>query len=284
MPGLTPRQQQLSSLAAQMPLQNQQLAKQQQATQAIQMQQALGQAPASSNVRGVAAAFGAQQAQQQGRIQAGLAQQTSQQLAQVQSQQNQELSRANTQALQEKSAANKRIFSSLNNQLSDLSERVKSDVFDRQTQFKTDELGRTYWNERQLADWKISQAKSDEELYNYMQEVEQVHAIKMQMLQAAQAKIQQELKQAYEAGETEKNNEQTRALFEADIALKEKIRKQQARAQQNAMILSSGMSIAGGIAGALIAGPGGYAAGASLGMAVGSAAGNLAAGQGAKAV
>jgi biopolymer transport protein ExbB/TolQ len=133
-----------------------------------------------------------------------------------------------------------------------LSNNLKQDIFDKQTQFQKDELGRTYWNERQLADWKIKQVKSDEELAEFEQNISQEFEKKMALLQASEKSIRQRLEQEMQKSEQEQDQALMQRLQTAEIELQRKQQKAQARAAQNSAMLGAlgtlgGMAIAGGI-------------------------------------
>jgi hypothetical protein len=277
---LTSRQQQLTNLAGNIPGQNEDLLKQQQATQQIQMQQALGQmSQAGQGGKQAAQGIGQKAAQASGQAQVAAAGQTLQQQGQVAGMQQQEQQEAARQDLRSRMNASKVRQTSLANQLAKTNQSLKQDLFDKQNQFQRDELGRTFWNDRQLADWKISQATSDEDLMNYEEQVRQESSKKMAMLEAANRAIQQKKQQAFASGELAQNQALAQELAQAERDVADKMRKAQEKASRNAMILGAAGSIIGAGVGAVVGGP----AGAAIGMQVGGGLGQVAAGKGAKA-
>lgn len=158
--------------------------------------------------------------------------------------------------------------------LFNLDQRVKSQLLDDQLTFKRDELGRTLFNERQLADYALANAKSEEDLRNYAQTVQQVSAKKMMILSAAHEKLKQELTQVYQAEATEENAKLKRELAQAEYNMRMKMAKEQADARNRAGMMGAAGSIIGGVAGAVLAGSvtGGMGAGAGAG--VGATIGN----------
>lgn len=277
---LTSRQQQLTNLAGNIPGQNESLLKQQQATQQIQMQQALGQmSQAGQGSKQAAQGIGQKAAQAAGQAQVAAAGQTLQQQGQVAGMQQQEQQESARIDLQGRAQASKIRQNSLANQLAKTNQSLKQDLFDKQNQFQRDELGRTFWNDRQLADWKISQAKSDEDLLEYEEQVRQETSKKMAMLEAAQKAIQQKKQQAFASGELAQNQALERELTQAERDIADKMRKAQEKAENNAMILGAAGSIIGTGIGAYFGGP----AGATAGGAIGGGLGKTAAGKGVKA-
>jgi len=275
---LTSRQQQLTNLAGNIPGQNEDLLKQQQATQQIQMQQALGQmSQAGQGGKQAAQGIGQKAAQAAGQAQVAAAGQTLQQQGQVAGMQQQEQQESARIDLQGRAQASKIRQNSLANQLAKTNQELKQDLFDKQNQFQKDELGRTFWNDRQLADWKISQAKSDEDLLGYEEQVRQETSKKMAMLEAAQKAIMQKKQQAFASGELAQNQALAKELAQAERDVADKMRKAQEKASRNAMILGAAGSIIGAGIGSF-AGPGG----AIIGAQVGAGAGQVAAGKGVK--
>ena len=239
------RQQQLMNLAQ--PGQNQGLLDQQKATQQIQMQQALGQMSQtgqSSRRTPMAQQMGAQAQGAFGQSQVQAGQKDLQQQGQVAGALQQEKSQEIQLGLQQRQQASKTRLRSITNQIGALSNNLKQDIFDKQTQFQKDELGRTYWNDRQLADWKIKEAKSDEELAEFEQNIAQEFEKKMAGLQASQRSIKQRLEQEMQKSEQDQDQALMQRLQNAEIELQRKQQKAQARASQNASILGAAGTIA----------------------------------------
>lgn len=163
--------------------------------------------------------------------------------------------------------------------LGNLDTSLKNQLFDSNMTFKKDELGRTLFNDRQLLDYKLSSAKSEEDLAKYEQDIEQQYARKMQILAAAQAKIVQAMQQDYTKGEQELDQAHKKELVLKKAAIDEKIRKEKAKAANRAAQYSAAGSIVGAVAGAVIgssaAGPAGTVAGAQAGSAIGSGLGSV---------
>lgn len=279
MPG-TIKQNQIAAMAKQMPMALGQQINQAQASQTTALQQSIAQA-AQVPVGGTQAAgqvAGAQQAQQAGQVQSAAQDQLNAKtqkagqdvLAQGAQDAQQRLQRKALQAQEE----NKQAQATLSNLSSDLKQRL----FDSNLSFQKDELGRTLFNDRQLLDYKLSQGLSDEGLANYEQQVREVSTKKMQMLQAAQAKIKQELGNAFQAGQQELDQDQQRFLLEKEQAIAKKIKKEAAAQANKGSMFSAAGTVVGAVVGSYV-GPAGTAAGAAAGASIGGAVGNVAASQ-----
>jgi hypothetical protein len=277
MAGLSARGQQLQSLAGQMPVANAGIAQGlQQARQAQLQQQIAGAAPTA----GAAAAqqIGAQQAAQAGQIKLQAAQQTQQQTQQVAATAINQQRLEGMQALAAKKLGIDQRQRELSTKLSTLNRDVKNKLFDQNLSFQKDELGRTVFNERQLMDYKLANAQSDEEFKDYEQQTHELSDRKMKMLQMSYQKIQQSLQQAEGMREQQLSNEQKARLTQALQALQQKMAKEKAEQANRASMFNS----VGTIAGAVVGGYFGGSSGAAAGAAVGGGAGNIAAGQTAK--
>jgi L-lactate utilization protein LutC len=151
---------------------------------------------------------------------------------------------------------------------------TKQDLFDSSLRFEQDELGRTVFNERQLLDYAVTHAKDIEAMQEYEQTISQMSERRLRLMQVAQQKIEQELRNAYAAEQSALNQEAKLALTRASAAAKEKAAKEKAGAQNRASMWSALGGIAGAAIGAYLGGP----PGATLGYSLGSGAGGVAAG------
>jgi hypothetical protein len=271
---------QLNKLAAAIPMANQQIASGMQQARETQLQQSIGQmTPEQAATPRLAQSMGAQQAAQASAIQLG-AQQKTQQSAVVAGQQaivqdkiqkQQELF-TRSQALSQKNRY-------LENELARISQSAKDKLLDQQLSFKRDELGRTIWNERQLADYKIATAKDEEDFRNYQQEASNLSERRMKMLQMAQRKLEQVLEQGYISTNQKLDQASRLKIVETVAALKRKQARESARQSSNMAMWAGAGTVVGAVAGAMIAGPGGYAAGAAVGAQIGQGVGTAAGAQ-----
>lgn len=220
---------------------------------------------AAANVKsqqqlGMAAPGGARQlAQQQGM--SALTQAAGQQSASVQAAQTQQLAQqAQTvagqgqQALQveaadkqDQMAQQKLRLSQQSRQLSQMLSQQQAaesrQLYDSNLQFQRDEIGRTLFNERQLADYALNNSKSLEDLLAYEQEAQQ-----------ATERLQYTYQQAYKVLEQQEQNllaqenqylsqEQSLQIAQAKAALEQKIQKAKNKAANTSAIFGAITSI-----------------------------------------
>jgi len=272
---VNPRLKALQNLSNQLPVANQRVAQGQAAARDIQLQQAVKAAPAAQGITqsaqqtGAAAAQSAgqqmvqqaeQQVKQQGQIgQVGLA--TQQQQAQ-----------ANVAGLQ----AGAREAEMANVQrLAGINEKAKQELYDAQMSFKKDQQGRALFNERQLMDYAITNAKSEQDYQNKAQMIEQTTKRELEMMEHAYNIMNADLEQRIKLAEQQKDNKLALELAEMKRASEEEMAKKRNKANNMGTILTTGGTIAGAVVGGIYGGPAGAAAGAS----VGGAAGGLVASQ-----
>jgi hypothetical protein len=103
-----------------------------------------------------------------------------------------------------------------------------SEIFDANMQFQTDELGRGVLNDRQLADYAVLTARSQEELANYEADISQALERKQQIFRQSYAVLEQAEKQAFESEQTEANQDLQRRIALA----KKKLHDDMAKIQQ----------------------------------------------------
>jgi hypothetical protein len=151
--------------------------------------------------------------------------------------------------------------------LSNLGRDVKAKLFDSRIQFARDENGRKFTNERQLMDFAVASAKSQQELAQKLQTMEQVATREIYMMETAAAKMSQALQNGYLDGKRELDQASRARLVELKAAADKEIAKKKAYASNMKMIMG-GLTIAAGVAtggvagGAMIAGGTGLAGGA----------------------
>jgi hypothetical protein len=158
-----------------------------------------------------------------------------------------------------------------------ISEKAKQEMFDNQMQFQKDEQGRTFFNERQLADYARLNAENDEKFKDYAQNAEQLSKRKLQAMEHAYKLTMQDLQQKSNLAEQKKDQQAQLQINQIRKEIEERMQKERAKAANRAAAWQAGGTIVGGVAGAVIGGP----AGASAGASVGGALGGMAASQGA---
>ena len=191
----------LAGLASQMPVRNKAVADQQRAARMLQLQQAVSQlAPQQAPTATQAAGMGASIAQQAGTEQVNRAKDLVQQSAQLGKLGQQETALTNLQttgALQQQ--AQQESFDQAS-RLACLDDAAKREMFDSQLQFKKDQADNTLFSERQLADYKRLSAQGDEDLKNWAQRSNQLHARNVQVLQAISDRLNEALTSDYLKG------------------------------------------------------------------------------------
>jgi hypothetical protein len=264
------------NLAGQMPGQNQRVVTGLQEAAKSQMQQQLGGQLTGQplGIRQIEAA-GQQATAMQAQPLLQVQQQAQQQAQQLGGLAIKEEAQSAQKRLQERQFNQSRAQKDMESQLNTLNSGLKQRLLDDQFTFQKDELGRTFFNERQLLDYKVSTAKSALEVRDLEQKMRQASSRKMQILKAAQAKINQDLTQEFQKGEQSLNQEQVKRLTEAQRAMQDKIRREEARAKNRGSMFSALGTLAG--IGIVVA-TGGTGAALLAGGAAGGGAGSLLAG------
>jgi len=274
---MNPRIGQLNKLATAIPMANQQIASGMQQARETQLQAAIGGlTPEQAAQPRLAQAVGAQQAAAAAQIQTQAQQKTQQQAitAGQQAITNEKIKKQ--QELFTRSQALSQKGRYLENELARISQSAKDKLLDQQLSFKRDELGRTVWNERQLADYKIATAKDDEDFRNYQQEVTNLSERRMKMLLVAQKKLEQILEQGYLSTNQKLDQASRLKIAETLEELKRKQAREAARQANTMGMWAGGGAILGAAAGSLVPGGGaiGAAVGAQIGQGVGTAVGS----------
>lgn len=250
----------LQALKDQMPEQNNPALKAAARTRAIQLQQAVGAAPAAPEAGPTTPAM----AQQAG---AGLAQQAG--TAQVQA-----ANISATQAGQIGQMGLNEQQSQLNTQVSGARQAAGQDVHQATLAQGRDELNQQTNNETQKIAWSIQSSKNQAEFQRKQQAASQAHQRNSQMTALLQSRIQNMIKEENAKGEQKKNQQLLQNLYNLDKFYAWKQRNEQAEAADKMQAWQTGGSIVGGVVGAVAGGPGGAMAGASAGGGIGSAIGS----------
>lgn len=265
----------LSNLAAQVPETNQRVAQGMREARLAQLSQnvaAISQAAPTPQAAAPQIAQAAQQATQQG-VQAGLQQQqqAQQQVAGLQEQQTrQQAGAAQLEAAERELALDERQMF-LAGELSRIQEDAADKLLNAQLTFKRDEQDRALFNERQLLDYAVVNAKNENEFRQYEQTMLQALERKNLILETVSAKIKQQLQQEYEKGNQELNQARIQELAQMKRDLDKKLADEEARARNTAMILQ-GVGMAGGAVAGTFIPVGGTIIGAKLGAQLGGAA------------
>lgn len=158
--------------------------------------------------------------------------------------------------------------------LANLGRDVKQKLFDDRLTFAQDEAGRKFTNDRQLADYDVANAKSKDELQDKLQQVNEAQQRKAYMVDAAFAKVGQQLDQQYQTAVTNQDNA-TKARL-AELKRLWEIEKQKRERQAGAMSAAVSGAMSGAAAGTAV--EPGY--GTIIGGVIGAGAGYYTATQG----
>lgn len=239
------RARQLEKLALSLPMENQQFARQQQEARLAQLQQQMSTlSPGTGGVR-TAQQLGAQQARQAGDIQLKAAQQTQAQTQVLGQEALAEQARAKRGRGFELTVALNQQQRQAANRLNRIDIQLKNNLLDQQLQFKQTQAGQALFNERQLADWAIAKAQSQEEYANYAQAATQMYQRELQILETANKKLEQILKQNYIKENKPLDREMRRQLTEQKAALELSIKKKENAAKNRISMWQVGGQILG---------------------------------------
>lgn len=291
----------LRKIASSVPVANSRIASGYQAARDMQLQKAVQAAKPAQATTQVAQQVGTAQAQAAGQQTQQLAQQVARTQAQIGQQVVQEQGRSleAERALTENRLAEQKLRDT--QRLTQLSEKAKKEMLDDRLRFERDEMGRLLLNERQLADFAVGKARNAEEFANYQQASTQAYQRKEQAFRTASARIEAELKRAYQLDKQYQDQlsaattkgmvsgaDQARAKKQADLIvdlemkkmiLEDSLRETQAQkansAARNSAIMSTVFTVAGAVVGGYFGGAGGAAAGGAAGGAIGSGLGGL---------
>lgn len=272
----SPKMQALTQLAGQMPVANSRIAQGQQQARALQLQQAVGAAPASTNAVQSAQQTGAASAAMAGQQAVQTAQnaaQASGQVAQLGAEQQKQESQAQIASAQQGARQQEM---DQTKRLAALDSRAKQEVYDKQINFSKDQAGRTLFNERQLADYAKQKAISDEQYKDYAQAAIQSSERNIQAMETAQKLLEEDLMQKWTIAEQNKDQDAKERIAAARQDMENRINSEKAKAANTRAMWQAGGTIVGAAIGSY-GGPAGASAGASLGGAAGGLAGNEAA-------
>jgi hypothetical protein len=154
-------------------------------------------------------------------------------------------------------------------ELAKLGRDVKEKLFTDRLTFEQDEAGRKFANERQLADYTVANAKSQDALKDKVQQVQQAQQNKEYMVDKAFQVVGAQLEQALTKAEQARNQVSVGKIQEMQRVLKREAAARAAKAGAMGATISGVVSGAG--TGAMVGGPWGAVAGAVIGGAAGYA-------------
>ena len=164
--------------------------------------------------------------------------------------------------------------------LAKLGNGIKESLIDSRLAFDKDERGRAFSNERQLADFAVSSAQSQQELQAKLQKIAFESDQKDVAMSAVRDRMLQMQKQGFIEREGDLDRQQQIRLVQLRAAADREAQRKRAtaanRMSASQAIFTIGGAVVGGVIGSA-AGPVGTAAGATAGAAVGGAVGSVAA-------
>lgn len=136
--------------------------------------------------------------------------------------------------------------------LAELGNYVKQSMFDQRLMFEKSEAGRKFSNDRQLADYAVLSAQSQQQLEARFQHMKQAAEKEIYALQVAHDVITSRMQFEFERAEKTKDYDMYKALAARKQALEEKQRRKQARGaaitniMMGAVQMGVGLVVAGG--------------------------------------
>lgn len=270
----TPRMAALQTLQNQLPVASQRVAQGIQAARDIQLQQAVAKAPTGAAIAPAAQQTAAAATAQTGSQQVEQAKQMVQQAGQLGQLQLGEQQMAAQQKIAGAQQAARQQEMTSAERLGRLDMSAKQELYDKQLQFQKDEAGRTLFNQRQLADYAIQNAQSDEEFKNWSQQAQQLNKRELQAMETAYNLITEDLKQRWALAEQKKDQAAKEEIARIEASVRAAMEKKRAQAANNASMWSSIGTVAGAGIGAVYGGPAGAVVGAQAGAGVGGMIGS----------
>jgi len=162
--------------------------------------------------------------------------------------------------------------------LAGLGRDIKEKILDSRLRFESDELGRKFTNERQMMDYTVSNAKTEQEFTLRTQKMQQIHRRKIAVLEHASQQLLETINRGWLSDQQKLDQDSREKLVQMKIKMDKQIQREKARSANN-MLMAEGAGmiiggIAGGIAGSAL-GPAGTVTGASAGATAGGGAGKL---------
>lgn len=155
-----------------------------------------------------------------------------------------------------------------------LSGNIKAQVFDDQLKFQKDELNRTQFNDRQLADWALLKAKNQVELKKYEDMMRRSIERKRIVTDMAYKTVTQALQQTWTSKEQALDQQAKEDLREIAIQAQQARARAKAKAANCAGIWSTVGTVVGGVVGAVAGGIWNFGAGSAAGAVAGATIGS----------
>ena len=139
--------------------------------------------------------------------------------------------------------------------LANLGQYTKQQLFDNRITFAKDELGRKFTNQRQLADYAVSSAQSDEQLAQRMQDMTQSAEKDIMALQQANDMISSRLKLEYNRAEQAKDYTLLKELASMKAAMDRAIARKKSRSAVTGLIVKAAVTLGAAYIGASVGAP-----------------------------
>lgn len=260
-PTQTPRMTALQNLQNQLPAASQKIASGIQAARDIQLQQAVARAPTGAAIAPAAQQTAAAATAQTGAQQVDAAKQMVQQAGQLgQLKLGEQQMAAQQKVAQQQQAARQQEITNAE-RLGRLDLAAKKELYDSEIQFKKDETGRTLFNERQLADYALRNARSEEEYKKYAQDAQILAKRDLQATETAFNLIMEDLKQRWSIAEQRQDQAAKEEIARIEREARLAMEKKRAKAASKAAMWQAGGQLATvAITAGVIAATGGTAA------------------------
>lgn len=154
--------------------------------------------------------------------------------------------------------------------LARLGRDVRAELFDKRIQFERDEAGRKFTNDRQLWDFNVATAKSEEQLKSRQQNLIQASERKALLVDAAYGKLLQKAEFDWRKADQAKDHASKQRIGEYITKLKKQQADAQSKGAKRGMVMSATAS--GAVAGTAVMPGYGTAIGAGIGFVAGMAA------------
>lgn len=270
----TTRGRQLQQLAQSLPGANQKVQQGLGAARQMQLQETVKQLAPEQATAQTAQKLGAQMTQAAGEAQLAGAQQVQNQQVQLGQLGLQQRAAEQREKGFEQGVQLSKQQMAIGNKLSQIDRKLKNELLDKQMKFEKDQAGRTLFNERQLLDWAVVNARNEEEFKNYQYEAQKQQERKMKLLNRMNAVATKALEQGYIAHNKPLNQQSQLLIAQIKSGSEAASNKAAAKARQKAMMWQQGGQAVGTGIGA-IWGPVGAAVGGAIGSLVGGALGGM---------
>jgi hypothetical protein len=234
---LTTTQSALANIAGQMPVRNKTIADQQRAARAMQLQQAVSSMPATAApTTQQATQMGATIAGQAGQQAVERAAQSVEETGQLAKLGQQEAALAGAAKLGAGEAALRQERLGQVDRLAQIDAKAKTELFDRELQFKKDAADQTFFSERQLADYKRASAEQDEKYRNWANTAQNLHKRNVAVLQTMYDKLAEVERNNFRIGEQKLDQAAKMEIAQLKLDTEKRLREAQRKAANTAAV------------------------------------------------